>query len=98
VNGQGGKPHREVGPGDVIEITRALGRRQRVKVTGTCEQHIPKAEARLLYEDVTPPPSPEEAALLDLMRLAGPKRRPAAPGAPDRRERRRLRDEKERGG
>ena len=30
VNGQSAKPHREVRPGDVIEITRTMGRRQRV--------------------------------------------------------------------
>ena len=97
LNNHGAKPHREVKTGDVIEITRPLGRRQRVVVTGLAEQHIPKADAKKLYEDTTPPPSPEEKALLDLMRLAGPRRRPALLGAPDKRERRRLRREKEGG-
>ncbi len=46
VNGQAAKPHREIKSGDVIDITRALGRRQRVIVKGTAEQHVPKAEAR----------------------------------------------------
>jgi ribosome-associated heat shock protein Hsp15 len=95
VNGEAAKPHREVKPGDVIDITRPLGRRQRVVVRGTAERHIPKAEARLLYEDTSPPPSAEEQAMLDLMRLAGPRRRPRASGVPDRREKRRLRREKE---
>jgi ribosome-associated heat shock protein Hsp15 len=95
LNGQAAKPHREIQPGDLIEITRPLGRRQRVKVLGVADRHIPKAEARALYEDITPPPSPEEQALLDLMRLAGP-RRPRGPiTAPDRDERRRLRRMKE---
>jgi ribosome-associated heat shock protein Hsp15 len=94
VNGQAAKPHRELKPGDVVEITRPLGRRQRVVVKGLAARHIPKAEARLLYDDVTPPPSPEEQAMLDLLRLAGPARRRTAV-APDRRERRRLRQEKE---
>jgi ribosome-associated heat shock protein Hsp15 len=94
VNGQGAKPHRVVHPDDIIEITRPQGRRQRVVVRGLTEKHIPKAEARALYEDTTPPPSAEEQALRDLLRLAGPRRRPAA-GTPDRRERRRLRREKE---
>lgn len=98
VNGQAAKPHREIRPGDVVEITRPLGRRQRVVVRGVAERHVPKADARQLYEDTTPPPSPEEQALLDLLRLAGPRRRGPDPGAPDRRERRRLRTEKERGG
>ena len=95
VNGQAAKPHRDVKPGDVIDITRPLGRRQRVIVRGLAGQHIAKAEARLLYEDVTPAPSAEQQALIDLMRLAGPHRRAAAAGSPDRRERRRLRREKE---
>ena len=96
LNGSGAKPHKEIAVGDVIEITRPAGRRQRVVVKGMTEAHLKKADARLLYEDTTPPPSPEEQALIDLMRLAGPRRgaRPAA--TPDRRERRRLRQEKER--
>ncbi|HUL73561.1 MAG TPA: RNA-binding S4 domain-containing protein [Vicinamibacterales bacterium] len=95
VNGQAAKPHRDIRPGDVIEITRPLGRRQRVRVVALADRHIPKADARRLYEDISPPPSPEEQALLDLIRLAGP-RRPRAPvAAPDRRERRRLRRMKE---
>jgi ribosome-associated heat shock protein Hsp15 len=98
VNGQSAKPHREIRPGDVIEITRPLGRRQRVVVKATTDKHVPKAEARQLYEDTTPPPSPEEQAMLDLLRLAGPRRRSAQAGMPDRRERRRLRREKERSG
>lgn len=95
VNGQTARPHRLIRPGDVIDITRALGRRQRVAVRGTADRHIPKAEARGLYEDITPPPSPEEQALLDLMRLARPRRHSAGSTPPDRRERRRLRREKE---
>lgn len=98
LNGQAAKPHREIKPGDIIEITRTLGRRQRVVVKALAEKHIPKAEARELYEDTTPPPSPEEQVLLDLMRLAGPRRGSHGPVAtPDRRERRRLRREKEGG-
>jgi ribosome-associated heat shock protein Hsp15 len=97
VNGQAGKAHRIIRDGDVIEITRPLARRQRVIVRGAVEQHIPKAEARKLYEDVTPPPSPEEQAMLDLMRLAGPRRRRLTE-TPDRREKRRLRRMKESGG
>jgi ribosome-associated heat shock protein Hsp15 len=96
VNGQAAKPHREVRPGDIVEITRQLGRRQRVVVRSIADRHIPKAEARLMYEDTTPPPSAEEQAMLDLMRLAGPRRRMDF-GSPDRRERRRLRTAKERG-
>ena len=95
VNGRAIKPHRDVNPGDVVEITRTLGRRQRVVVLALADRHIPKAEARRLYEDTTPPPSPEEQALLDMIRLAGPRRRPGPVVTPDKRERRRLRREKE---
>jgi ribosome-associated heat shock protein Hsp15 len=97
VNGQAAKPHRMIGPGDTLEITRPLGRRQRVVVRALAAQHIPKAEARTLYENVTPPPSPEEQAMLDLMRLAGPRRTRGQEHAPDRREQRRLRRVKEEG-
>jgi len=94
VNGQAAKPHRDVRPGDVIEITRALGRRQRVVVRAVTERHIPKAEARLMYEDTTPAPSPEQQALLDMVRLANRHHRPRK-DTPDRREQRRLRRVKE---
>ena len=94
VNGQAARQNREVKPGDVIELTRPHGRRQRVVVVAPTDRHISRAEARALYEDTTPPPTPEEQALLDLLRLAGPKRRgPVA--SPGRDERRRLRRDKE---
>ncbi len=94
VNGQAAKPNREIHPGDRIDITRPMGRRQRVLVEAVASQHVAKAAARALYKDVTPPPSPEEQAMLDLLRIARP-RRPSRPATPDRRERRRLRREKE---
>ena len=92
VNGQSAKPHREVRVGDAIEITRSMGRRQKVMVREIEERSVPKARARTLYEDVTPPLSAEEQELRRLMRLADPYARArAAAGAPDRRERRLLR-------
>jgi ribosome-associated heat shock protein Hsp15 len=97
VNGQAAKPHREIKPADEIEITRRFGRRQTVVVKGLAEQHIPKAEARLLYEDITPKPTPEEVELRRIARMAAPFTRAASAGAPDRRERRTLRRLKGRG-
>jgi ribosome-associated heat shock protein Hsp15 len=97
VNGQAAKPHREIGPGDEIEITRRFGRRQKVVVKGLTEQHIPKADARLLYEDLTPKPTAEEVEMRRIARMAAPFTRPASAGAPDRRERRTLRRLKGRG-
>jgi ribosome-associated heat shock protein Hsp15 len=95
VNGEGAKPHRLLKPGDSLRITRPAGRRQLVVVTRLAERHLPKAEARLLYDDVTPPPTPEEIALRELERHFWKSRYPAMLGAPDRRERRRIRSLKE---
>lgn len=95
VNGDRAKPHREVKPGDEIRISRPMGRRQTVVVRGIVERHLPKAEARTLYEDTTPPPTPEELDLRRLAALTRPSR--LAAGAPDRRERRVLRRLKEEG-
>ena len=95
VNGQAAKPNRELRVGDQIQITRPHGRRQRVAVRGFAPQHIAKAEARKLYEDITPAPSPEEAEMLRLAKLARPHLRAAQATMPDRRERRRLRRMKE---
>jgi ribosome-associated heat shock protein Hsp15 len=90
VNGQGVKSHRDIKAGDEIEISRGFGRHQKVVVRGLAEKHLPKPEARLLYEDVTPKPSPEEIELRQMARLGTPTRRPSA-GTPDKRERRELR-------
>ena len=95
VNGQAAKPHREVNPGDVIEITRPLGRRQRVRVRAVLDEHIPKAQARGMYEDLTPPPTQEEIDARRIAKLARAFSRPTSAGAPDRRERRQLRRLKE---
>ena len=95
VNGQASRPHRDLKPGDEIAITRPLGRRQKVVVRAFAERHIPKTEARKLYEDITPQPSAEEAEMLRLARLARPHVRAASAGAPDKRERRELRRMKE---
>ena len=87
VNGERAKPHRLVGPGDRIKLTLGPGRRREVVVREVRETHLPKAEARTLYEDVTPPPTREELAL----RVAAPP--PAPPkgkGRPEKRDRRAL--------
>lgn len=91
LNGQAAKPHREVRLGDEVVISRPLGRRQRVVVRGLAERHIPKAEARELYTDLTPPPTAEEVEMRRLVRMARPFGRPPGAGAPDKRERRELR-------
>jgi ribosome-associated heat shock protein Hsp15 len=96
VNGQAAKPHRDLRVGDEIVIHRPLGRRQRVVVRTLAEKHVSKAEARELYEDFTPPPTPEEIEARKIAKLTGPFLRPRSAGAPDKRERRALRRLKER--
>jgi len=80
VNGARGKPHREVSPGDHLTITARSGDRREVVVRAVAERSIPKAEARRLYEDITPAPSPEllEARRLDRMMRIEPASRPSA--------------------
>lgn len=88
VNGMPAKPNRHLRVDDEVEIGRPLGRKQRVKVRGLADHHIAKAEARMLYEDLTPPPTPQEieARRIDRMfRAARPLR------SPDKRQRRELR-------
>jgi ribosome-associated heat shock protein Hsp15 len=89
VNRVSAKPHRDVRVGDEIVITRPLGRKQHVRVTKLAERHIPKAEARALYEDLTPAPTAEEVEMRRMARLARPF--VVQPGAPGRRDRRILR-------
>jgi len=91
VNGETAKPHRLLRPGDELRISR-VGQKQIVVVQGLAEHHLPKAEARRLYEDRTPAPSAEERELKRLLRAAGI--RPPS-RSPDKRERRELRRRKE---
>lgn len=97
VNGQSAKPHKEIKPGDEIEISRPLGRRQRIVVRAVAERHLPRAEARELYTDLTPQPTAEEIEARRIERMARAFMRPQGAGAPDKRERRALRRLKGRG-
>jgi ribosome-associated heat shock protein Hsp15 len=89
VNGGAAKPHRDLRVGDQLVITRPLGRRQTVVVRGLADTHLPKAEARRLYNDRTPPPSAEEVEMRRLERLY--KATTAPRSRPDRRHRQDLR-------
>ena len=92
VNGERPKQNREVRPGDTVTLTRPLGRKQVVRVLGTAEQHLPKADAKaLLFEDVTPAPTPEARAFQQLLRDTRPRGPVIAPDKRERRELRRLR-------
>ena len=85
INGHRARPHREIRPGDEVRLTRSNGVTQIVSVTGLADRHLPKADARALYEDRTPPPTAEELAFRALLRRAGRAQ------APDKQQRRQLR-------
>jgi ribosome-associated heat shock protein Hsp15 len=89
VNGQSGKPHRTIKTGDQILISRESGRRQTVVVVALAEKSIPRGDARLLYEDRTPPTPPEDVALRRAERVF--RAAQTAAGPPDKRQRRAIR-------
>ena len=89
VNGQPAKANRRLRVGDELEISRPFGRKQRVRVLKFAEHHVAKAEARLLYEDLTPPPTAEEIETRRMERMYRAAMTP--PRAPDKRQRRALR-------
>ena len=95
VNGDHGKPHRAVRPGDTIRIKMPGGHRRIIEVLELESTNVPKARARELYADHTPPPTPEEIELRKMQRLSAPPRRIPGSGAPKKRERRDLRRLKE---
>jgi ribosome-associated heat shock protein Hsp15 len=83
VNDDAAKPAKLVRPGDVVRVTLPLGRRRIVKVVVPGERRGGAAEARELYEDLTPPEPPRR-------RQAPPPFRPMGAGRPTKRERRQL--------
>ena len=93
VNGDHAKPNRFIREGDRVRISRGAGRFQDLVVRIILEQHVKKAEARALYDDVTPKPSPEEVEMRRSERAY--RAAAAAAGTPDRRKRRELRRLKE---
>jgi ribosome-associated heat shock protein Hsp15 len=95
VNGENAKPHRMLREGDRIRISRGYGRNQDVVVRIAIDQHVKKSEARALYDDHTPKPTPEQ---IEARRIERAYRAAArAAGTPDRRRRREARRIKEGG-
>ena len=89
VNGEHAKPHRVLREGDRLRIGRPFGRHQDIIVRIVMDQHVRKAESRVLYDDVTPKPSAEE---IEMRRMERVYRAAAqAAGTPDRRRRREIR-------
>ncbi|HUR35446.1 MAG TPA: S4 domain-containing protein [Vicinamibacterales bacterium] len=93
VNGQTAKAHRLLRPGDELVIGRPFGRKQTIVVKGIVVKHVPRAEARLLYDDRTPPPTPDEVEMRKVERMYRAAITP--PTTPHKRDRRVLRKMKE---
>ena len=89
VNGVVAKTHRTVKIGDELESNRPMGRKQLITVLGIAETHLPKAEARLLYDDHSPKPTPEEIEIRRMERIYRAAATP--PTRPERDMRRTLR-------
>lgn len=95
VNRDRGKAHRLVRPGDEIRISFPGGRWRILEVVDIERTTVPRARARELYEDHTPPPTADEIELRRMLRLSAPPRRQRGEGAPKKKERRQLRRAKE---
>jgi ribosome-associated heat shock protein Hsp15 len=89
VNGQTARPNRLIREGDRLEVSRPLGIKQQLIVRGLADRHVAKADARLLYEDHTPKPTPEQIEMRRLERLYHAATTPLR--SPEKRERRALR-------
>ena len=89
VNGQSAKAHRLVRIGDALRLSRPYGRKQTVTVEAVADRHVPRAEARDLYRDTTPPISEEEREMRRLERIYRASMQRSH--TPDKRERRQLR-------
>ena len=91
VNGEHAKPGRLIREDDKIEISRPFGRKQTVRVMAVAEHHMKKSDARTLYEDLTPKPTPEE---IEMRRVERVYRAAAAAAGTDKRARREARRSK----
>jgi ribosome-associated heat shock protein Hsp15 len=89
VNGEHAKPHRVIREGDRIRLSRPFGRHQDIIVRIVIDQHVKKAEARVLFDDVTPKPTAEEIEMRRMERVY--RAASQAAGTPDRRRRREIR-------
>jgi ribosome-associated heat shock protein Hsp15 len=95
VNGQTAKPRRPIRIGDELDIARPFGRKQKIVVRGVADRNVARADARKLYEDLTPAPTAKEIEMRRIERVY--RAAIAAAGTPDKRDRRARRKIKERG-
>jgi ribosome-associated heat shock protein Hsp15 len=87
VNGAAAKPHRALAVGDRIEVAHE-DRPRVLEVRGLADRPLPKAEARELYADHSPPPPPRDSLERLLARPAV--RRERGAGRPTKRDRRQI--------
>lgn len=80
VNGQAAKPARAVRPGDRLDISLPAGRRV-ARIAGLAPRRGSGADARELYEDLTPPSPPSAERRPPVLR-------PPGAGRPTKRDRR----------
>ena len=91
LNGHAASAHRHLRPGDRLSITFARGKRTFL-VKAVLGKHVKKADARALFEETTPPPSPEVLEARRLERMFAPKDAGGArPTKKERRQRERAR-------
>lgn len=83
VNNDAAKPAKMVKSGDVVRVTLPMGRRRILKLVIPGDRRGTPAQARTLYEDLTPPELPR-------LGQARPPFRPPGAGRPTKRERRDL--------
>ncbi|MEW6271008.1 MAG: RNA-binding S4 domain-containing protein [Thermodesulfobacteriota bacterium] len=86
VNGNAASAHKMIRVGDRVQVTTPAGKRQLV-VRGLGIRRLAAADARELYEDVTPPPPPADA---ERRRFPPPEMRDPGSGRPTKRDRREL--------
>lgn len=87
IDGGSAKPHRSVQLGDRLEIR--FGDWNRILIVRELhDKPVPKARAREMYEDLSPP-RPRLDPIDRIMREGAPRREPGS-GRPTKRERRRI--------
>lgn len=90
LNGHAASAHKLVRVSDRLAITFARGKRT-FAVRGLADRHVKKADARALFEETTPPPSPEVLEARRLERLLAPQGGGGRPTKKERRQRERAR-------
>jgi len=83
VNGHTAKPHKLVRVNDMVTFTHPSGPKE-LKILALAERRGPASEARLLYEDLSPPPREERPG------FTPPPFRAPGLGRPTKRERREI--------